>query len=161
MPMSAFFTRCLQTAMRETRTVTFPAPMHGVPAGEFVLHEFYCDEPGCDCRRVILKICEGADVRMDRPAATVHFGWESVAFYKAWLKGDDEQMAREMTGVSLEEMSRQGPDADAFVDFVRWLLKNEPSLVERFQRHYQEFKSAAPDPKPKPGGKGGKQRKTR
>jgi hypothetical protein len=43
-----------ELAGRETRSVTVPpgSPL-GLPPGEYGFLETYCDEPGCDCRRVM------------------------------------------------------------------------------------------------------------
>ena len=55
MPMVPFFTRFPEIAERETRSV-FLKNHEGLPDGEYAFLEHYCDEPGCDCERVIVNV---------------------------------------------------------------------------------------------------------
>lgn len=142
MPMSPFYLRCLQTALRETRNIILPKSSYGIPAGKYVFHELYCDEPDCDCRRVILQVYEAADAEMSRALASVNFGWEKVDFYRKWMKGNDDEMAKEMAGVTLELFAAQGPNAQAFCALVQSVLEKDTDLVLRFKRHYLEFKKS-------------------
>ena len=59
--MVPFFTRCLETAVRETRVVTLPRDDQGIPRGSYVFHEFYCEDLTCDCRRVMIVITRAED----------------------------------------------------------------------------------------------------
>ena len=91
--MAPFFSRFPELAARETRTIKLLEPHAGLPAGEYGFLELYCNEPTCDCRRVLFQVC-----RADRPnkvLATINYGWESEDFYAQWLHGDRES-AREL-----------------------------------------------------------------
>ena len=68
-------------AARETRSVTI-TDRDDLPNGECGFIEFYCDEPHCDCRRVMVVVL--------RPEtgwkfwAAINYGWESVEFCRRW-----------------------------------------------------------------------------
>ena len=55
MPMIPFAERFPELGARETRSVT---AIHrpDLPDGEYGFLELYCDEPGCDCRRVMIDV---------------------------------------------------------------------------------------------------------
>jgi hypothetical protein len=54
--MSAFVLRFPDVAARETRVLTSLYTQDGIPAGSFGFLELYCDDPACDCRRVLLQV---------------------------------------------------------------------------------------------------------
>jgi hypothetical protein len=41
----------------------------------------YCDEPGCDCRRVTINVLR-PETGWGKVWATISYGWESTDFYK-------------------------------------------------------------------------------
>ena len=53
MPMTPFMERFPELGRRETRSLIVPQG-HALPAGEWGFFELYCEEPGCDCRRVTI-----------------------------------------------------------------------------------------------------------
>jgi hypothetical protein len=55
----------------------------------------YCNERGCDCRRVYFMVFSSAQ---RQPQAVIAWGWEDLAFYTRWLGMNDPEMAREMQG---------------------------------------------------------------
>jgi hypothetical protein len=137
--MIAFFNRFQKVAERETRAVTLLRPMGGLPVGDYALVEFYCEEPDCDCRRVIIQIW-----RQDRPGtplATFNYGWESKSFYKKWMRGDDK-LLEEMHGLTVEPFGRQSRHTAPLLALVERVLREDPAYVERLKRHYQMFKAS-------------------
>jgi len=139
MPMSPFFQRCLETAMAETRTVTFLDDRYGIPPGEMVFDEFYCDEFGCDCRRVLLRARVSHD--FDHSLASVSYGWERPEFYQAWSKALEPAEASGMAGASLELLAPQSRYAESILDYAEEHLFGDPLYVARLQRHYAQFKA--------------------
>lgn len=135
--MIPFYTHFRDLAARETRTITlFGQP--GLPDGEFGLVEFYCDEPDCDCRRVIFRVVAAPpDLRT---YATINYGWESLEFYTDWMHGAAETAAQ-VQGASLEPFGAQSPYAAAFLGLVKSVLQDE-AYVRRLQEHYRLFKEA-------------------
>ncbi len=139
MAMSEFSGLCPDTASTETRALQVISGNAQVEAGLYELVELYCDDPICDCRRVILLV--RSTTAAERPLAHIHFGWESVAFYTRWLSGN-ATLAREMRGASLEEYAEQGPGATELLTRICGAVLNDPGYVARLQRHYLQFKSA-------------------
>jgi len=132
-----FYTHFSDLAAKETRNVTLRGHP-GLPDGEYGLIEFYCDEPACDCRRVILRVVAAPpDLRT---YATINYGWESLAFYTQWVHGN-ARLAAQIQGASLEVFGEQSPFADAFLQLIRLLLQDS-AYVQRLQRHYWLFKEA-------------------
>ena len=135
--MIPFYTHFPDLAAQETRTIT----LHGradLPDGKYGLVEFYCDEPDCDCRRVIFRVVS-APPEM-RTYATINYGWESLEFYAGWMHGDDKTAA-EMQGACLEPFGPQSQYSAAFLELVKWALQDE-AYVRRLQEHYRLFKEA-------------------
>jgi len=97
MPMVPFIERFPELGTRETRTVTIP-PGHELPSGEYGFMELYCDEPGCDCRRVTIKVLR-PDTGWGKAWATISYGWERQDFYRRWSGASDPA---EMQGPTLD-----------------------------------------------------------
>ncbi len=140
MSMTPFYTEFRDLAFQEMRSVTLLGERDGIPPGTYGFLESYCDEPDCDCRTVFLNVVDAK-----RPAgeflATINYGWEDLAYYTKWVRGDRE-WAREMKGPGLSSaMVRQSPLAPAFLVLFREVLE-EPQYVERLARHYHLFRDA-------------------
>lgn len=137
-PFHEFFE---SVARRETRFFTIVADDGPVPKGEYGLFESYCDEPGCDCRRVF--------VNVGRPGtksflATIGFGWEGKAFYRKWMRtpvGDEfQEIADHMSGAQLEPTQSQSDIAPALLELVQEFALTDDAYVERIKRHYRMFR---------------------
>jgi len=60
-------------AKKETQTLFVPpAAIARLPAGNYGFIELYCDEPGCDCRRVFLNV---VSERRRKIEAVIAWGW--------------------------------------------------------------------------------------
>ncbi|MGP8234166.1 MAG: hypothetical protein ACLQVW_01960 [Limisphaerales bacterium] len=105
--MAPFFSRFPEVAARETRTIKLLAPHAGLPAGEYGFLELYCNEPTCDCRRVLFQVC--CPDTPNQVLATINYGWESEDFYAQWLHGDRES-ARELVSASLDPLNPHNPN---------------------------------------------------
>jgi hypothetical protein len=139
--MTAFATRFPDLAARETRSVMLPFAQGGVPAGTYGFLECYCQDPNCDCRRVLLEARPAADP--DTVLATVNYGWESEDFYAQRLGGDTEA-AREITAASLDPLNPQSPFASWFLSVFQQVVLQDKAYIERLKRHYAMFKQALP-----------------
>src|SRR3954470_17919078 len=102
--MSGFWLRFPEVAARETRTINLGSPQNGLPAGSYGFLELYCNDPACDCRRVLLQVRTEHDP--NKVLATINYGWESLDFYRKWLHGD-RKGAREITEASLDPINPQ------------------------------------------------------
>jgi hypothetical protein len=57
MPYAVFHSLFPELAERETRTVTVVHRLlFNLPPAQYAFLEMFCDEPGCDCRRVLFSV---------------------------------------------------------------------------------------------------------
>jgi len=134
--LNPFDVRCPDIADRETRSILVPkgAP---VPEGEYCLQEYYCQEPHCDCRRVILQVRERS-----RPAdllASISFAWGSPEFY-ARKFGADLDIGEMMSGAFLDPFLPQSRHAKALFDLLETVSFKDEDYVRRLMRHYKIFR---------------------
>ena len=73
-------------AKNETRTVTLTRDYLSLPAGDYTYFEMFCDEPGCDCRRVFLQVV--CNAIQEDPLAVIAYGWEMREYYVNWFGVD-------------------------------------------------------------------------
>ncbi|MBN1312738.1 MAG: hypothetical protein JXB30_15090 [Anaerolineae bacterium] len=123
-------------AEKETRMLTvFDLP--GLPAGQYLFVEAYCNEPGCDCRRVFFNVFDAHTHQLE---AVIAYGWESRDFYATWLGEDNPAIIRELQGPVLNVGSPQSPLAPALLNQMAIILKDK-NYVERLKRHYDMYKA--------------------
>ena len=132
-----FHNRFPDIALRETRTLTV-LDMPGLPLGDYAFTEAYCNESGCDCRRVFFNVIQGETGRV---VATIAYGWESTEYYVKWLGRDDPAAISSLQGPALNLGSPQSELALALLAQMPLLL-SDPQYVARLKRHYQMFKAA-------------------
>ena len=71
-PFTKFFP---ELAPKETRTITILRDGdYDLPGDEYAYVESFCDEPGCDCRRVFLVVYSS---KRNQMVAVIAYGWES------------------------------------------------------------------------------------
>lgn len=137
MPFTAFHARFRDLAERETRTLTtLQESPTGLPVGHYAFIELFCDEPDCDCRRVLLSVVDATG----RGEAVINFGWENASFYAAWLREADAQMIEELRGPELHSFAPQGPHAKAVLELAKQYVFSDSAFVERVKRHYAMFR---------------------
>jgi hypothetical protein len=137
MPMTPFLERFPELGARETKSVTATG-VPDLPDGEYGFLELYCDEPGCDCRRVMIGVLR-PETGWSKIWATIGYGWEDLDFYRKWgVAGSDPV---EIKGPYLDPLSPQTEHSSALLDLFRLLLQS-PEYVERFKRHYHMFRES-------------------
>ncbi|MBZ0150937.1 MAG: SEC-C domain-containing protein [Planctomycetes bacterium] len=125
-------------ASRETRTVTVFRAGGSLPPDEYLLIEMFCDEAGCDCRRVMLQVMS---VGAGRVEAVIAYGWEDVEFYRRWNHDDDDPMIiRHLKGPVLNLGSPETENSEAAFAMVQEVALSDPLYVERLKRHYAAFR---------------------
>jgi len=146
MPFAQFWEYFPEVAKRETRSITVPpgSPL-GLPPDDYGFLELYCDEPGCDCRRVLLSVIARSRGGIQ---AVIGWGWEDVDFYARWMRSCDKAEAVFMKGPALNPLSPAAELAPALVELVRDVLIKDPDYVERIKRHYQMFREKIDRPRP-------------
>lgn len=146
MPFVPFAQFDSDLAVRETRSVTLFEPDDDLPAGEYGMIEMYCDEPGCDCRRVLFMVITPG---CRKPLAYVNYGWESLEFYAKWTSFGGRKLAKQLRGPNLNLGSPQSEFAPAILSLVEEVLLQDPAYIERLKRHYALVRAAV-DGKPVP-----------
>jgi len=137
MPMTPFMARFPELGRRETRSLLV-RPGNDLPAGEYGYIEFYCDEPGCDCRRVTICVLR-PETGWSKFWATISYGWEGPDFYTEWSSAGSDPV--EMQGPCLDPTNPQTQYAPVLLDLFRIVLQS-PDYVERLKRHYRMFRDA-------------------
>ena len=127
-------------AEAETRTITVfgHESETGLPSGEYAFCEMFCNERGCDCRRVFFYVVSSF---RDGPEAVVAWGWETPEFYAKWLHDDDPVIVAELVGPSLNLGSSETELADGILNLVRNVLLQDETYVDRVKRHYRQFRN--------------------
>lgn len=140
---SLLYSRQPEVAERETRSMILFEDKDGLPAGEYLFQEAFCEGKNCDCRRVMFMV-HRRDVGLRGPGqhvTTIGYGWEPLSFYLSWMRGDREG-AEFMRGPMLEP---NRPFFDHDVEVLRVFEKivlPSPGYVDRVRRHYELFKAS-------------------
>ncbi len=141
-----------ELAERETRCITVMSHAEaGAPPGDYYFHEMFCNDKGCDCRRVFLFVV--SSIRQD-VETVIAWGWEKPDFYAKWLKCSDPQDVAELKGPILNMGSPHTALAPAVLEMAQALLLRDPDYVARIKRHYRLFRERV-------DGKGAHKRKRR
>jgi hypothetical protein len=138
MPFVPFHDKFPELGHQEMRSLTLLQDTD-VPAGQYGLMEMYCDEPACDCRRVLFSVLSVEKVQI---VAVISYGWESPQFYTNWMGTDDPEVIRELKGPSLTISSPQSPLAPAILSLVETLILQDQRYIERLKTHYALFREA-------------------
>ena len=93
----------------------------GIPKGSYGFYEYYCTEPGCDCRRVTLIVY----TEKMKPRATISLGFDQLGPF---------------AGPFLDASSYQAPYAPALLDFFVDTLNSRPDWLTRMYRQYREVR---------------------
>jgi hypothetical protein len=138
MSYAAFHEFFPEIAEKETRIVTiFQSDKSHLPRGEYAFLEMFCDEPGCDCRRVFFFVMSSPKKNVE---AVICYGWESPDFYAKWLHDDDPHTITELMGPALNIGSPQSSLAPAILKLVRDVLLRDPAYIGRIKEHYRMFR---------------------
>ena len=134
MGMKLFFHYFGDFALQETRV----AHLQGhpdLPDGDYGFLELYCDDPQCDCQRVLINVMSNAT---EPPLlAVINYGWQPPAFYAKW--SSSPELAGQMAGAALDPLNPQSQYAGALLRLFEQVIEDH-AYVERLQRHYRMFK---------------------
>ena len=152
MPYVSLYEHLPMLAMNETRTISVLTDSNSLPRGDYMLVEMYCDEPDCDCRRVIFTVKPSFS---KQPVAVIAYGWEDRDFYARWYHHDkdgskgvtyndlsktDKSDIDEIKGPCLNSFSQQSKYASEILSLVTEKILTDEMYVERLKRHYMVFK---------------------
>ena len=138
MELVPFYSRFPDLAAQETRSI-FIFTSGELPPGQYGFLELFCDDPTCDCRRVVISVI--SPQRGPAPLATINYGWEHVAFYARWL--GTWQGAAACKGPSLDPLHPQTAYAEALLALFESALE-DAQYKARLARHYALFKRTLP-----------------
>lgn len=126
-------------ASARVRTLTL-ARHDALPDGSYALVETFCTDPGCDCRKTMIL------VHLDRRhVSTIHFGWESPAFYARWYGAPlDDRTLAEIKGPSIDLNSPDLVPPDAMLALFSALL--DARYLEHLRTQYTRFRAALATP---------------
>jgi hypothetical protein len=147
MAMIPFYKVAGKRALDETRSVTIQDPGGCLPPDSYGFIELYCDDPKCDCRRVIFQVWRKSTGH--KVWATITYGWESAEYYAKWCHCGPGSLADEMAGAALEQLSPPTELSPHLLGLFREVLLTDKAYVARLKRHYQEVR-AARNPMPSP-----------
>ena len=126
-------------AERETRSIiVLEDSPRKLPSGEYAFCEMFCDEKGCDCRRVFFTV--RASFAPEEIQAVVAWGWEDLGFYVKWMRHGTPDEAIEVKGPSLNLGSPETNLSDEILKLTQEVLLKDREYVERVKRHYQMFR---------------------
>lgn len=139
MPYAMFHAYFPDIAASETRTVTILHDFDwGLPAGDYGFLEMFCDEVGCDCRRVFLAVLSERTRNIE---AYIAYGWENTAYYRRWFGSNDPQSIGELQGPLLNPGSPQSALAPSLLRLFQKVLLKDVAYIERIKQHYRIFRS--------------------
>jgi len=149
MPMTPFVERFKELGARETRSLTVTG-RNDLPDGDYGFFELYCNEPVCDCRRVVIAVLRPS-TGWKKFWATINYGWESGEFYQKWAGAPDWDRSQ-WQGPLLDPLAAQTQYSPVLLDLFKFLLES-PDYVQRLKDHYQLFRAAVEDEFAKRSGK--------
>jgi hypothetical protein len=124
-------------AIKESRSLIVDDNTSRLPLGTYSFIELFCDDPGCDCRDVVIEvICRG----QGSPLATMRYGWEDFEYYRKFIGANeinDEVIDRKAPALTGDGQSEY---ADILFRVFRDFIKNE-GYVKRIEKHYFQFKA--------------------
>lgn len=105
-----------------------------LPGGDYRFLDTYCTDPSCDCRKTIILV-----YRNDIHVSTIHYGWESDAFYRKWMgSAFDDNNDLPMSGASIDISSPNHVPPKAMLAFFQALL--DDNWIAKFKTHYAGVK---------------------
>ena len=136
MAYTPFHEKFLEIAEKETKAITAINDLE-LPKGTYSLFESYCDEAGCDCRRVFFNVYSE---RRNEIVAVIAYGWEDSKFYADWFGDNDPKIIEELKGPILNSASPQSELAPILLNRVKEYVLKDEYYIERIKRHYRMFK---------------------
>ena len=138
MPFIPFANLFPDLVEKEVRTVNIFDKNMGLPLGEYVFFENYCNESGCDCHKVMVNVI-GMNSQLPEILATLNFGWEGRNYYYQLFRGSED--AAEMAGSYLEPLGKQSEYASVCLEIWKAYGAADQNYISRIKRHYAMFKS--------------------
>ncbi len=111
-------------------------PASDLPAGDYVLVEFYCEDLNCDCRRVFVQVMPRHEP--GKVLASINWGWEPESFYRTRMPYDPEA-PREVVQGSLDPINTQSEHSKQLLALFQQHILSE-SYRDQVRRHCELFR---------------------
>ncbi len=148
MPYAHFYKSFPKIAENQTRVITLLEQSDfDLPDGEYAFTEMYCNEKGCDCRRVFFNVI----YERKQVAATIAYGWESPEYYVRWMGDDDPAVIEQLKGPTTSMIGPQSDMAGEILEMLKKLLLTDRRYIERIKEHYRLFRERIDNPPRKRG----------
>lgn len=142
--LAPLHTRCPDLAVAETRTFRLRNPEPLLPDDDYGFDEYYCTDPGCDCRRALICV-----VRRGAPGqilCAINFGWESEEFYRgkfSFMEPEEiDDAVADVTAGALDPHHSRGEGPELLLACFHDMIAGDPDYVARLGRHYAAFRAA-------------------
>jgi hypothetical protein len=150
MSYAQFHEYCPEIAEKETRSITILEDASWkLPTADYGFVEMFCNDPGCDCRRVMFMIMSSLD---EQPKAVIAYGWEKKKFYVKWFRDTDPRVIKDLMGPVLNQMSPQSELAPELLKLFKDILLKDKDYMQRVKTHYSMMREKVDKPKPKRNG---------
>ncbi len=106
-----------------------------LPDGHYRFVDLYCTDKKCDCRKTMIQVFHDG-----KHVSTLNYGWESPNFYCKWMGIENDPMAKDMSGLSVDFSSPGRLDQQAILELVENLIKSNidgDSWVSNIQKNYK------------------------
>lgn len=145
MPFELLYDRFPEIAKAETRSIlVLEKPEgHKLAPADYGFMEMFCNEQGCDCRRVFFSVISSQTKAIE---AVVTYGWETKDFYRKWLKHGTEEDIAGLQGPELNLGSPRGKYAEGILKLFKDHLLKDRAYIERVKRHYKMFRATVDKP---------------
>lgn len=123
-------------AENETLSITLVSDENdfNLPSGTYGFLEMFCTDKKCDCRRVMFTVIQ---LEMKRPLAVIGYGWETLAFYKKWMRTNDTKMVLQLKRPILNDFSEQSIHAKNILKMFNKVWMTDKAYLERIKNHYK------------------------
>ncbi len=126
-------------AASETRVFIIPEDSNqefgAIPAGEYGLMEWYCNEPGCDCRRVMIHVVARRGMAH---VASINHAFDPPA---------PDAPGGITVRTFLDPLNKQTKFSNDILRLCTELVLSDDAYCQRLVRHYKMFKEVVNNPK--------------
>jgi hypothetical protein len=147
MRYAAFQTYFPEQAEKETRFFQILNDPE-LPPDTYYLEEMYCEDPDCDCRRVLFFVFSESEAKM---LAAVSYGWENAQYYADLSGRAALTESNKAKGPFLDSSFPQSEYAPIILDIVESNVLKDKKYVKRLERHYGMLRRAVAEGKPGTG----------
>jgi len=140
-------------AEKETRTLMLLNEVNewNLPVGRYIFLESYCNDPKCDCRRVLINVGHFRNTfpaASDKPKmlATIGYGWETLEYYNKWFGhgkyAAPKKVLQAIKGPILEIDGFHTEYSERVLKLFKESMLRDSVFIQRLKTHYSLFKGS-------------------